>query len=398
MAHILALNAGSSSLKFGLYDGGEAPVVDGDLDWAGGDRRQARWRVCRGSQVVFERPTAVADAAEAVKLVLRSLQEAMPEVAARVDAIGHRVVHGGLEFQHSVRIDSRVKTALERLGPLAPLHNPPALRVIQATEELLSGVPQVAVFDTAFYASLPPRAYVYPLPYCWHEEWGIRRFGFHGLSHAYCAVRTVALFGGRHSARRIVSCHLGGGCSATAVLDGKAIATTMGFSPLEGLMMGTRCGSVDPGVLLYLQRERGLSVEELDRVLNRESGLQGVSGRSPDLARIEAGAREGDERCQLAFEMFADRVRSSVGALAATLGGIDALVFTDRIGEHSAALRAAVCEGLGFMGLELDAAGNASAAADCDIARETSRARVLVLRTREELMVAREVATVVAGG
>jgi acetate kinase len=337
---------------------------------------------------------SVVDEADAVALVLRSVRESMAGQGAVIEAVGHRVVHGGADLPRSVRLDARAKDAIRRLGELAPLHNPPALRVIEAADAALPGVPQVAAFDTSFFATLPEKAYVYPLPYRWFQDWGLRRFGFHGLSHAYCTRRAGAFLGGDEHARRIVSCHLGGGSSATAVLDGKAVATTMGFSPLEGLMMGTRCGSVDPELLLHVQRAHGVTVEELDRVLHRESGLLGVSGLSPDLARIEESAAQGNGRAQLAFDMFADRVRSAIGSLAATLGGIDVLLFTDRIGESSPRLRATACEGLEFMGVAVDPDRNERAEADCEISGASSRARVLVLRTREELAVACEVATV----
>lgn len=393
--NVLALNAGSSSLKFGLFDGAVEPLVGGDVDWADGNRQKARLTVRARQGSAESSPLAAPDDATAVAIALRSVAKRLDGGVNAIGAVGHRVVHGGAAFQHSIRIDPLVKSTLQRLSALAPLHNPPALRVIEAAEAALPGVTQAAVFDTAFYADLPPKAYVYPLPYRWHLDWGLRRFGFHGLSHAYCAHRAADLLAARGTtANRIVICHLGGGCSATAVRQGKAVATTMGFSPLEGLMMGTRCGSVDPGLLLHVQREMGLSLQALDHALNHESGLLGVSGLSPDLAQIEAAAAQGHDRARLAFDMLADRVRSAIGALSTSLGGIDALVFTDRIGESSAALRAAACDGLAFMGIRLDAPRNAQARADCDIAADDSPARILVLHTREEWVVARETARV----
>jgi acetate kinase len=319
-----------------------------------------------------------------------------PDGSAGVAVVGHRVVHGGAEFQDSVLIDSKVKAGIAGLSKLAPLHNPAVLKAVEAVEGLLPGVPQVAVFDTAFFAHLPPKAYLYALPYDYYERWGIRRFGFHGLSHAYCAARAAEMLGRDLSGLRLINCHLGGGCSAAAVRSGMAVATTLGFSPLEGLMMGTRSGSVDPGILLYLQREHGLTVEELDHALNYSSGLLGISGVSSDLAQVEIAAAQGKQRARLAFDMFADRVRSAIGALAATLGGVDALIFTDRVGEHSAALRAAACEGLEFMGLRLDPARNAAAQPDADVAKPDSPARIFVIHTQEELAVARETRRVAA--
>jgi acetate kinase len=397
---ILAINSGSSSLKFGLFDAGTLePLVEGDIDWAQGDRGQAKFtlRPQTGGQMtsLLSVPDDFAAAQCAVNAILNSGPPG-GNGRVKVTVVGHRVVHGGAEFRDSVLIDDRVKGGIAGLNKLAPLHNPPLLKAIEAVEKSLPGVPQVAVFDTAFFAHLPPKAFLYALPYEYYERWGIRRFGFHGLSHGYCVGRAAELVGRPLSELRVISCHLGGGCSAAAVRGGEAIATTLGFSPLEGLMMGTRPGSVDPGILLHLQREHGLTVEELDRALNYSSGLLGISGVSSDLAQIETAAAQGNERARLAFDMFADRVRAAVGALAATMGGVDALTFTDRIGEHSAALRAAACEGLSFMGLCLDPERNADPKPDTDVARPDSAARVFVIHTQEELMVAREARRVMA--
>jgi len=387
----LALNAGSTSLKFGLFDGDSEALLAGEIDWSGGNRRQAvlMLRPRHGAAQSFT--VAVEEDSAAAAIAISASAQAATAVGARpVGVVGHRVVHGGAEFWQSARIDAQVKAAIARLGALAPLHNPAALSAIHAAETAQPGVPQVAVFDTAFFARLPLSAIVYPLPFEWYADWGIRRFGFHGISHAYCAARAAEILERAPSALRLVICHLGGGCSAAAVLGGQAIATTMGYSPLDGLMMGTRCGSIDPGILLHLQRQFGLSVAELDHRLNHDSGLLGISGLSPDLAAIETAAAQGNPRAKLAFDLFADRVRSAVGALVATLGGLDALVFTDRIGESSPTLRASVCERLGFMGLRLDDAANQVARPDADIASSDSPARILVVRSREELMIARE--------
>ena len=385
---ILAINTGSSSLKFGLFDAATCePLLAGDIDWAHGDRACAQFTLRpRSGRPVISRVT-VADDFSAATLALKTVLESG---FGAITLAGHRVVHGGAEFRASVVIDGKVKSAIARLNELAPLHNPAALKAIEAAESLLPRVPQVAVFDTAFFAQLPPKAYLYALPYEYYERWGIRRFGFHGLSHAYCAARAAELLGRPLADLRVISCHLGGGCSAAAVRGGVAVATTLGFSPLDGLMMGTRPGSVDPGILLHLQRAHGLTLAELDRALNCASGLLGISGVSSDLAQIETAAARGNQRARLAFDMFADRVRSAIGALAATLGGVDAVTFTDRVGEHSAALRAAACDGLEFMGLCLDPARNASPKPDADVAKADSPARILVIHTEEGLMVARE--------
>jgi acetate kinase len=367
LGSVLALNAGSSSLKFALFDAGsEREAASGTL----------------------ESP----DPAAAVPEVLAALP------ARRITAVGHRVVHGGAEFRESVRLSAGVRDAIGRLAEIAPLHNPPAVAVLEAAQRALPGVPHVAVFDTAFFADLPERARVYPLPWEWHAKWGVRRFGFHGLSHAYCAGRAAEFLGRPAADLRLVSCHLGNGCSAAAVSGHSPVATTMGFTPLEGLMMGSRAGSVDPGILLYALRHKGVGLDELDRILNHESGLLAVSGVSADFREVEAAAAGGNARARLALEIYADRVRQAVGALAVTLGGLDALVFTAGVGEHSASLRAAVCEGLACLALLLDAGRNARADADTDVSADGSPGRILVLHTREELMIARETRRVIQEG
>ena len=368
---ILCLNAGSSTLKATWF--GDAGAVPRKSE-AGGER----------AVTIDKIPSA-----EALDEALRGLGLDSPKAAAAVRAVGHRVVHGGVEFRGAVRIDAGVKAAMGRLSVLAPLHNPPALATIEAAEQCFPGVPHVAAFDTSFFAELPPAAYVYPLPYEWYEKWGVRRFGFHGLSHQYCAARAAEMLTDSR-ALRVIVLHLGNGCSGSAVVGGKPVATTMGFTPMEGLMMGTRGGSVDPGILLYAMREHGLDVEALDRALNHNSGLMGVSGISGDYREVESKARLGDDRAQLALEIYSDRARSAVGSLATAIGGLDALVFTAGVGEHSAALRAEVCHWLEFIGVRLDEVKNASVTLDADVSRPDSPVRVLVIRTREDLVVARE--------
>ncbi|MBC8123813.1 MAG: acetate kinase, partial [Gemmatimonadaceae bacterium] len=305
-----------------------------------------------------------------------------------IGAVGHRVVHGGEQYRESTRITSEVRAEIERLSAFAPLHNPASLEGIEAIEQVLQSVPQVAVFDTAFHSQLPLAAAVYPGPYEWFTE-GIRRYGFHGISHAYCAQRTAAILGRDLGSLRLIICHLGNGCSLAAIRDGRSVDTTMGFTPLEGLMMGSRSGSVDPGLLLYLMR-RGCSVDELEQVLNKSSGLLGISGRSSDMRQILEAIQAGDERAQLAFDLYIHRLRASIGSMLANLGGLDALVFTAGVGENSAAVRAAACTGLEFLGLKLDPQKNASSPVDLDIATADSAIRVLVVRTQEDWAIARE--------
>lgn len=395
---ILVINAGSSSLKTGLFDNdAREALASGSVDWAEGGRRQASLVLRTAAGRELREIVAVPDDQSAIQCILGALRLTADgaEPVSEIRAVGHRIVHGGAEFQNSVLIGSEVKAGIDRLSELAPLHNPPALAAIDAVEKALPGMPQVAVFDTTFYASLAPKAYIYPLPYEWYSNWGVRRFGFHGISHAYCATRSAELLRRNPNDLRLVSCHLGGGCSATAIKGGAAIATTLGFTTLDGLMMGTRSGAIDPGILTYLQRRHGMTVERIDDALMNKSGLLGVSGVSLDLARIESAAAQGNERARLAFDMFADQVRSAIASLAVKMGGIDALVFTDRIGENSPALRAAACEGLECLGACLDPVRNAANHPDSDIATDTSRARILVIHTREELMIARETGRVI---
>lgn len=383
---ILVINAGSSSVKFGLFDrAARNTLATALIDWKA-DPHKIELLVRPGKGGEQRSPLGSRDSHTAVAQAVRTLT--VSGLGPAVTAVGHRVVHGGTSFRGSVRIDAAVKAELGRVSELAPLHNPPALAAIAAAEEALPKVPQVAVFDTAFFADLPPRAYVYPLPYEWFTTWGVRRFGFHGISHAYCSGRAGELLGNTNA--RLVICHLGNGCSATAVHSGTAVATTMGFTPLEGLMMGTRCGSVDPSILLHVLQKRGLSPDQLEDVLQHRSGLLGVSGISSDFRQVETAAQQGNERSQLALEIYAERVRAAIGSLAVTLGGVDALVFTAGVGEHSASLRSAACKGLECLGLHLDAERNGSNPVDADIATANSLGRILVIATREELLIARE--------
>lgn len=390
---ILVINAGSSSLKFGLFDAkAKQTLATGLIDWRV-DSRQAELVVQPSAGEAIRSRESVADHRTAVlHAVLRLADMSSPSVGAAsgITVVGHRVVHGGIRFHESVRIDENVKKKIAKLAELAPLHNPAALEVIEAAESAFPQVPHVAAFDTSFFASLEPRAYVYPAPYTWYTTWGIRRFGSHGLSHAYCADRAAELLGRDPTGLRLIICHLGNGCLASAIRGGQAVQTSMGYTPMEGLMMGTRSSSLDPGVILHVQRRQHLSAEQVDQALNHESGLLGVSGVSSDYRQVKAAADKGEERASLALAIFADRVRATVGALAVTMERVDTLVFTAGIGEHASDLRAAVCQGLEILGLHLNAERNAACSPDADLAQEDSPGRILVLRTREELMIARE--------
>ncbi|HZY59926.1 MAG TPA: acetate/propionate family kinase, partial [Candidatus Binataceae bacterium] len=390
--NILLLNAGSSSLKCTLMEAANGKVIASSAtDWAGSathyqyagpDGREQREDVSWHGH------------AEAVRRVLHDLMHgesaAIPERSA-LAAVGHRVVHGG-QFTSSVRITPEIRSRITALADLAPLHNPPSLETLAAAEAELPDVPQVAVFDTAFHATLPPEARTYPVPERWTREWGIRRFGFHGLSHAYCSRRAAEMLDRSGDENlRLVICHLGGGCSDSAVRGGRCIATTMGFTPLAGLMMATRSGTIDPSIVLHVQQYHGLTAEQVESALNHESGLLGVSGISGDMRQVLTAAQSGHQQAQLALTMYTHRAREAVGALAVTLGGVDALVFTAGVGEHAAPVRESICAGLELLGLELDAKANAACRPDVDIARRSSRGRILVIATREDVTMLREV-------
>jgi acetate kinase len=394
---VLVLNAGSSSLKFSLFDtDGERVLGEGLADWSA---EPAQLTVRRAGAPEARSELAVKHHEDALGQVLDELLHGKPPLLGStgdLGAVGHRVVHGGDRYTTAVRVTPAVKAAIAELAELAPLHNPANLAGIDAAEAALPNVPQVLAFDTAFHATIPPAARVYPLPYSWTTDWGLHRYGFHGLSHAYCAGRAAQLLGRPPAGLRLVICHLGNGCSVSAVRDGVCLDTSMGFTPLEGLMMGTRSGSVDPGLLLHVLRRRGVTPDDLDRVLNHESGLLGVSGVSSDMRQVLAAVATGNERARLAVEVFAHRVRQTVGAMTATLGGITALVFTAGIGEHAAPVRERVCLGLDGLGLELDAQANAGCRPDADVATTGSRGRILVIATREELMIVRETVRLLA--
>jgi acetate kinase len=319
----------------------------------------------------------------------------MKEAKGRASAIGHRVVHGGDRFHEPVVLDSDVIAEIEAMSAVAPLHNRPALDAIADARKLFGAEPQVAVFDTAFHATIPPEAFTYAIPRAWRDRFKIRRYGFHGLSVAWAAERAPIVAG--HKTERLVVCHLGGGCSITAVLGGRSIDTTMGFSPLEGVPMTTRSGSVDPSAVLYLLAKGRLDHETVQRGLENESGLAGLSEASGDVRDLQRAEDAGDERAALALAVYEYRIAAAIGSMAASLGGLDAIVFTAGVGENSARVRARVCERLSFLGLEIDPDLNAGAEPDIDIATGDAAVRVLVIRAREELMVARAVRQVLIG-
>jgi len=387
---ILVLNGGSSSFKSSLFDvsGNEdaaapRPLWEAHVDWE---------HHAGTAEIQIESAGAVSTRSVPVKSPLDSLDPLMEMLPHRdeIHVAGHRVVHGGRAFRESTRITPEVRAGIAQMASFAPEHNRLELEAIECMERILGpDAVQVAVFDTAFHASLPPPAYVYPGPYEWLGQ-GIRRYGFHGISHQYTSRRAAAILGKDLASLRMITCHLGNGCSLAAIRDGVSIDTTMGFTPLEGLMMGTRSGTIDPGIVIHLVRHLGLSAEELDRVLNKESGLRGVSGVSGDMRAVLAAIDRGDARAQLAFDVYVHRLRSEIGAMLASLGGLDALVFTAGVGENSPQVRAQAVAAFGFLGIKVDAAKNAQSPPDADIATPDSAVRVLVVHTQEEWEIARE--------
>ena len=389
---VLVLNAGSSSQKSCLYsldnsipDTPLEPLWEAHLDWTVSDKQGILEVKSNGIKQTVE----VTDKNTALKTLLDTLTQGETKVLESlddIDAIGHRVVHGGAKYSQATLIDEEVKKAIADFIPLAPNHNPAHLEGIKAIEEILPNKPQVAVFDTAFHTTIPKFAKVYPLPYKYYEQ-GIQRYGFHGISHQYCSQRSAQILEQPIESLKIVTCHLGNGCSLAAIEDGICIDTTMGFSPLEGLMMGTRCGSVDPQIPLYLMQQHGLNVDDVNRIFNKESGLLGVSGISTDMRTILAARDKGNDRAKLAFDVYIHYLKKAIASMVANLNGLDVLVFTAGVGENSAIVRQKTCEGLTYLGLQLDLAKNNAQPADTNIATDNSLP-VLVINTQEDWAIA----------
>ncbi len=360
VGRILAVNVGSSSIKLRVLDQAEALV--GSCDCGVGNDSEL---------------------AEALEQIL--------ELGAPIDAAGHRVVHGGPDFCGPVLVGATVKADLDRLADLAPLHNPPALAAIDVLAHIRPGLPSVVCFDSAFHAGLKPAAATYALPSAWSERWTLRRYGFHGLSHSYSSHRAAELLGRPVTELRLVTAHLGAGASLAAVSGGQSVETTMGFTPMEGLVMATRSGSVDPGLLLWVQRRGGFSAAEVEQALEHESGLLGLCGYS-DMRDVLAGIDTGDQRCRLALDVYVHRLVAAVAAMAAAMGGLDALVFTGGVGEHAVPLRNRACEALAFLGVELDPEANATAAGeDRVLSTAGARSAAVLIGAREDLEIARQV-------
>ncbi|HEY8875414.1 MAG TPA: acetate kinase [Desulfosporosinus sp.] len=387
---ILVLNCGSSSLKYQVIDmDTRNPIAKGLVERIGLEGSVLTHTT--GSQKKEVIKTEIKNHTNAIELVLKQL--VIPETGAlknlnEIHAVGHRVVHGGEKFAKSVVIDDSVMIALKDCIELAPLHNPPNIAGIKACQKIMPGIPQVAVFDTAFHQTMKPFSYIYGLPYEYYEKYGIRKYGFHGTSHKYVSQRAAVLLKKPIEELKIISCHLGNGASIAAIRGGKSIATSMGFTPLDGLMMGTRSGTLDPAIVTYIMCRENFNVDQMNDFLNTKCGALGVSGISSDFRDIEVAAEQGSNRAQLALDIFDYDVKQFIGSYAAAMGGVDALIFTAGVGENSISTRASICKDMEFFGIDLDLEKNKVRGEEVDVAKTNSRCRVLVIPTNEELMIA----------
>jgi acetate kinase len=395
---VLVLNSGSSTQKSALFELNShsssepaAPLWEGKLEWDV-DKEKLTVQNAEGKKIKQEATVETDDRKASLKKLLTKLWQSPTQVIrdpSEIQIVGHRIVHGGPTLIEPVIITDKVKQAIRDVSAIAPLHNAAGLQGIELAEKLFLKIKQVAVFDTGFHRTLPLAAKVYPGPYEWFER-DIRRYGFHGINHEYCAHRAAHLLKRELTSLKIVSCHLGNGCSLAAIDGGKSVDTTMGFTPLEGIMMGTRSGSVDPGILIHLMRAEHAEPQDLDEILNRQSGLLGISGVSSDMRDVLDAAANGSDRAKLAVDIFVHRLRAGIAAMAASLGGVDVIVFTAGIGENAASVRRDTCAKLDFLGVQLDDKNNSSAKPDAEISTSKSPVRVLVIRAQEDWSIARE--------
>lgn len=397
---ILVLNCGSSSVKYKLIDtSDEKTLAEGGVEKISLPDGFLKFKRNDGSKEIVELgKTDHKGAVQAILGILTDEKEGCIASFNEIDAVGHRVVHGGEKFNKSVLIDSEVIAKVKECYGLAPLHNPANITGIEAITALMPDVPQVGVFDTAFHQTMPAKSFMYALPYKYYTEDGIRRYGFHGTSHRYVSQRVCEFLGVEIKDQRIITCHVGNGGSITAVKYGESVDTSMGLTPTEGLMMGTRVGDIDPGALTYLMTRHGLSPEDLQRIINKESGVAGVTEISSDMREIEAAVNAGDQRAKLALDMYEQRILKYVGAYAAEMGGVDIIVFTGGVGENQTGVRENVCRPLAFIGVEIDTALNSrTRGTETVISTPSSRVKVVVIPTDEELMIARDTEAIVGG-
>ena len=388
---ILVINAGSSSLKYQLIDMETESVLAKGLCERIGIDGHLKHTPLIGGKPVFDEDLAMPTHSEAIAAVIDKLTSAEHGVVAsmkEIDAVGHRVVHGGEKFASSVKIDDAVMAALEECIPFAPLHNPANITGIEACRKVMGDVPMVAVFDTAFHQTMPGKAYMYAIPYEYYQNDGIRRYGFHGTSHRYVSARACEFLGIKAEGTKMITCHIGNGGSVAAVVDGKCIDTSMGLTPLEGLVMGTRSGDIDGGAVTFLEKKLGLDADGMSNLLNKKSGVAGITGGSSDMRDVENAAKAGEPRAQLAQAMYFYRIKKYIGAYAAAMGGVDVIVFTAGVGENQVSMRSEVCKGLEFLGVKFDEAKNAVRGEEAVISADDSKVKVVVIPTDEELMIA----------
>lgn len=394
---ILVLNNGSSSVKYKLIESDSKKVLaEGGVEKIGLPDSFLKFKLPDGTKETIK--VSMPDHKEAIRQVFNVLTDPEKGVikdVSEIDAVGHRVVHGMEYFNKSVIITPEVIEKVKECYPVAPLHNPANITGIEAVQALLPEVSQVAVFDTAFHQTMPAKAYMYALPYSDYEKYGIRRYGFHGTSHRYVSKRVCEFLGVPYDRQRIITCHIGNGGSITAIKDGKSVDTSMGLTPTEGLMMGTRVGDIDPGALVYLMQRRGIGADELMKIINKESGVLGISGISNDMRDIEAGIAAGDERAILAMDMYEYRILKYIGAYAAVLNGVDIIVFTGGVGENQTATREHLCHHLSYLGITFDAEANKIRGEEVVISGPDSKVKVVVIPTDEEMMIAEDTAALV---
>ena len=395
---VLVINCGSSSLKYQVLDmDGENLLAKGLVERIGMDGSVITHTKI-GSEDKWKNEVPMPTHKEAIEQVLNAIvdpEHGVLKDMSELGAVGHRVVHGGERYANSVLIDEEVLTHLDELSELAPLHNPANILGIRACQKLMPNTPMVAVFDTALHQTMPAESYIYALPYEYYEKYGVRRYGFHGTSHKYVADRAAKMMNVSLDDMKLITCHLGNGASVSAIKRGKCIDTSMGFTPLEGLVMGTRCGDIDPSITTYISEKEHLSAEEMNEIMNKKSGVLGISGISSDFRDIEAAAEEGNERAQLALKVFAHKVRAYIGAFIAEMNGLDALVFTAGVGENDIAMRDIICNDLGNLGIKLDLVKNKIRGKECIISRSDSPVTIMLIPTNEELMIARDTVDIV---
>ena len=397
---ILVLNCGSSSIKYKLFDMTTKEVIaQGGIEKIGLKGSFLKLTLPNGEKKVLEKD--IPEHTIGVEFILNTLIS--PEYGAiksldEINAVGHRMVHGGERFSESVLLNKEVLEAFAACNDLAPLHNPANLKGVNAVSAILPNIPQVGVFDTAFHQTMPPESYIYALPYEYYEKYGVRRYGFHGTSHKYVSERAADMLNVNLDDLKLITCHLGNGASVSAIKRGKCIDTSMGFTPLEGLVMGTRSGDIDPAIVTFIREKEGLEPGVANEILNKKSGVLGISGVSSDFRDIEAAAEEGNERAMLALKVFAHKVRFYIGAYIAEMNGVDAIVFTAGVGENDISMRDIICNDLGNLGIKLDVVKNKVRGKEMIISREDSKVKVLLIPTNEELMIARDTFNIVTKG